>query len=129
MITARFAMEQNRQVFAVPGRIDDDRFGGCHALIRDGAVLLSKVEDITTELSYGNQGLTLSSKPKEIPQPHLSGNEAVLWKCICEEKEIASHELFERVALDPVAGSVALSMLEIQGLVVRSGHGRYSINH
>ena len=129
MITARFAMEQNRQVFAVPGRIDDDRFGGCHALIRDGAVLLSKVEDITAELSYGNQGLALSSKPKEIPQPHLSGNESVLWECICEEKEIASHELFERVALDPVAGSVALSMLEIQGLVVRSGHGRYSINH
>lgn len=129
MITARFAMEQNRQVFAVPGRIDDDRFGGCHELIRDGAVLLSKVEDITTELSYGNQGLTFSSEPREIPQPQLSGNERIVWKCICEEKEIASHEIFERAALDPVVGSVALSMLEIQGLVVRSGHGRYSINH
>ena len=129
MITARFAMEQNRQVFAVPGRIDDDRFGGCHELIRDGAILLGKAEDVTSELSYGNQGLTLFSETEKVPQPELSGNELALWQCMCEEKEIASDVLFERVGVDPVAGSVALTMLEIQGLVVRSGHGRYSINH
>ena len=50
MITARHAIEQNREVFACPGHAYDPAYDGCHSLIRSGAVLVSCGDDIITEI-------------------------------------------------------------------------------
>ncbi|MGQ9698842.1 MAG: DNA-processing protein DprA, partial [Armatimonadota bacterium] len=50
MITADFAVEQGREVFAVPGDVLDPRNGGCHALIRQGAALVERAEDVLAVL-------------------------------------------------------------------------------
>ena len=60
LISARHAMEQDRQVFAVPGRIDSRVSAGCHGLIRDGARLIQSVDDVLEEL-----GPLVEAAPRE----------------------------------------------------------------
>lgn len=54
LITAQFALEQGRQVFAIPGSVNDDLSVGCHELIKQGAKLVTSVDDILEEFGQTN---------------------------------------------------------------------------
>lgn len=53
LITARHAVEQNREVFACPGHSFDEGYHGCHHLIREGAHIVTRTEDVLAELAGG----------------------------------------------------------------------------
>ena len=82
LITAQQALEQGRQVFAVPGRIDTPQAKGCHNLIRDGAKLVDSIDDILDELYFlpgFAPGRLSAETPSAVPAaPSLSAEEAAL---------------------------------------------------
>ena len=65
MITARLACDNGRDVFAVPGRIDQPTSAGCHLMIKEGARLATCVEDVLEELGYSGQFELKFEKPPE----------------------------------------------------------------
>jgi DNA processing protein len=84
LITAAHALEQGRDVFAVPGLIVNREADGCHALIRDGAVLVTKAEDVCSEY----RALFPHKLRTATPQPprHLPG-EKTRQKALKEKTE------------------------------------------
>src|ERR1041385_4475197 len=78
LITANFANEYGRQVFAVPGRIDSPRSKGCHDLTKKGAKLCEGAEDILSESEYLSPRSNKPASPAEtgtLPALELSENE------------------------------------------------------
>lgn len=120
LITARLALEQGREVFAIPGSIHNPLARGCHDLIRQGAVLVETVDDICNELETGWSALAPAPTPQTRPRAQLPPQ--------LERREIA---VLEALGYDPrstddlcfITGLSAdqlmqsLLLLELQGLV------------
>lgn len=127
LITARFAMEQGREVFAIPGSIHNPLSRGCHDLIKQGAKLVETVRDIIEDLGpVALAGQTLTRM--DIPEPD--------WKIDLDDDY---RLLLDKVAHDPVSidqlvnttgltadvVSSMLLILEVRGLVSASPGGLY----
>ncbi|HXU77114.1 MAG TPA: DNA-processing protein DprA, partial [Methylomirabilota bacterium] len=119
LITANFATDYGRQVFAVPGRIDSPRSKGCHELIKKGAKLCEGAEDILSEFEYLFPPSNRPAAPNEtgvLPALELSPNEQQVHACLNHE-ETSIDEVIHRSGLPTSAVSVALLSLEMKRLV------------
>ena len=129
MITARFAGEQGRALFAVPGRIDQPTSAGCHQLIRDGATLLTSVDDILSELSYLDGLRPLPIPPKARARrsvsPPLAGDEKTIFDQFSGGAILAADALAGKTGLAAGQVSAALMMLELKGRVAKRLDGHY----
>jgi DNA processing protein len=119
LITANFATEYGRQVFAVPGRIDSPRSKGCHELIKKGAKLCEGVEDILSEFEYLFPASNRPPAPNEtgvLPALDLSENEQRVFE-VLDSEELTTDEVIRKSGLPSSAVSVALFSLEMKRLV------------
>jgi DNA processing protein len=119
LITANFATEYGRQVFAVPGRIDSPRSKGCHELIKKGAKLCEGVEDILSEFEYlfpaSNRPPT-ANETGVLPALDLSENEQKIF-AVLDSEELTIDDVIRQCGLPSSAVSVALFSLEMKRLV------------
>lgn len=106
LISARCAMEQNREVFAIPGSIHNPASKGCHALISQGATLVETVSDIMNEFSAWCLGAN-----EEKPHEHMTSTR--------EELEPIEKTMLDIVGYDPVT---------IDTLLQRSGWSVTQLN-
>jgi DNA processing protein len=119
LITANFANEYGRQVFAVPGRIDSPRSKGCHDLIKKGAKLCEGVEDILSEFEYLFPASNKPPSPAEtgvLPALELSESEQKVYDTLSHE-EIGIDDAIRKSGLPASAVSVALLSLEMKRLI------------
>ncbi len=132
MITAKFAGDQGRLVFAVPGRIDQATSAGCHQLIRDGAILLTCVDDLLSELNYldglrPTPVMDNASRHTSAPVPpqDFSPDENAVLSCLRGGSILSVDALGMALGLSSQAVSVALMQLELKRKVVKRADGAF----
>jgi len=117
LITARFAADQGREVYAVPGPIDHPGSLGPHRLIQDGAKLVTGVEDIFEEIPQLRQA---ADEPKKgtggHPEVILTPPEGQLFEALTDDPA-AVDELIGRLRWEPSRLLAVLFSLEVKGLV------------
>ncbi len=143
LITANFALEQNKTLFAVPGHADDPGAAGCNSLIRQGAVLVESFDHILEEFEflpsftsgrnmireerspYGNENET--AKENTI-LPDTGDEESNKILAILQKEKSASLEILaEKSNLPASTLSSLLIMLELEHRIVRLDSGLYRL--
>lgn len=129
LITAKYALEQNREVFAMPGSVQSPQSRGCHALIKQGAVLVESADDICAELSgfvsHPIKAFSEDGSDNRKDQSSLSEQEAlILAKIECEPVSVDTLAALTGIAVADLLAN--LMGLEIAGYITNDSGG-YSL--
>lgn len=122
MLTAKYALDQNREVFAVPGNVDTKQSRGTNYLIQTGqAKLVTGAKDILEE--FGDRFIKKETKPKEIDLSHLNVFENKIYDML-DSEPLHIDMISEKTDLSTSECLVHLLSLEFKGLI-KSLPGKY----
>jgi DNA processing protein len=127
LITARSALEQGREVFAIPGSIHSPLAKGCHQLIRQGAKLVESAQDILEEIHTANH---LPSH--KLPQSQIKAHTASSINRVMDaagHDPVSADELVARTGLSMADVQAQLLELELNGQLERLPGGTYQALH
>lgn len=128
LITARLALDAGREVFALPGSVDNPLARGCHRLIREGAKLVESaadiLEEIAPQLGTSPARATGGDRPRDEPGPALDADYDRLLKCL-DGGPATIDELVARSGLTADAVSSMLLILELRGQVAVTPGGAF----
>ncbi|MGQ0577519.1 MAG: DNA-processing protein DprA [Betaproteobacteria bacterium] len=119
LITARFALEQGREVFTIPGSIHSPLSKGCHQLIKQGAKLVESSNDILEELGAAVRVHSATPVKADISPEHIELLAALGFD------PLDLDTLCERSGLTPESASAMLLTLELDGTVSRLPGGKF----
>jgi len=127
LITARDALDQGREVFAVPGHPFDARAAGCNQLIRDGATLLTQASDVlgATGQQVINFGTPVRRRVAPAPRPAPVPLEGLAQRILDRlgPSPLAEDLLIRDLGLTPAQLAPELLVLELEGAVERQAGG------
>ena len=126
LITAEFALEQGRHVFAVPGIFDDELSVGCHKLIKQGAVLIQSATDIFEEFGQKPSDEEIKMVPARLLKPEVNG-QLLFDSPILAHLDTAStlDELLEKTKLGADELQEQLFVLQLEGRVRQNFAGTW----
>jgi DNA processing protein len=126
LITARLAGEAGREVFAIPGSIHNPLAKGCHQLIRQGAKLVERPEDVLCELKISLAAqIVASGRGTTGTAPALDKEYKILLDALAFEPASVD-SLIERTGMNSESIASMLLILELDGHVAPHPGGRYS---
>jgi len=116
LITASLALEQGRDVFAVPGSVNSFKSRGCHYLIKQGATLVENSDEILDELGFNYQFIAKPDTFKEKYLPPMAASEKSLYDLI---GDFPTHiDVIARESkLEPAVVSSTLMRMELKGMI------------
>ena len=116
LITADFALEQGKEVYALPGPVTSPLSRGCNALIRQGAGILISAEDFVEEMKTMGYLRKNFAKKSDKNKKMLESTENILYSCL-DLFPKGVHQLIEETGLEPFQVMETLVVLELKGYI------------
>lgn len=133
ILTAKIALDQNRDVFAVPGNINSPQSDGPNMLIKQGAKPVATVEDILEEYRVQleiaeEQGAVQSNgqKAQKAFVPKMTNEESEIYRLLQDhQKNLTLDKMVQLTKFSPAELSVILLNMELKGIIRREAQNRY----
>ena len=125
LITASVALEQGREVYAVPGSVQSFKSRGCHFLIKQGAKLVENADDVLDELGLNFPHAAKTDTFKTPGLPFIEESEQKVYDLV-GDYPIHIDEIAREGNMEPSAVSAALMRMELRG-IIRQLPGKYFV--
>ncbi len=117
LITARLALDEGREVFAIPGRVDSVKSTGTHRLLQEGAKLVGTVDDILEELGWQGEGpAPRQARGQQSAPPALAEDEALVM-ALLDVYPVHIDSIITQARLGAAKVNEVLLRLELHGLI------------